>query len=190
MSTVKALKRDMVAPRHFLDLSDFDGATLKGIVDSARRRKKARQGFSRGALDKDAPLKDKMLALIFEKPSTRTRISFDVGMQELGGRTLVLTGAEMQLGRGASSGGFAARSAKPKRTAACTQDAITLFASPTQATVRPRMGPFFSSNVITSAMIWHGCDSFVRPLITGTVAFWASSVSILCSSVRIMMAST
>ena len=100
MSSVKALRRDDVAPRHFLDLSDFDGATLTGMIEAARRRKKARVGLSRGAPDKDTPLSGKMLALIFEIPSTRTRISFDVGMQELGGRALVLTGAEMQLGRG------------------------------------------------------------------------------------------
>ncbi len=103
MTSVKALRpasSKPAAPRHFLDLSEFDGATLKGLIDAAVRRKKARAGMSRGALDKDAPLDGKMLALIFEKPSTRTRISFDVGMQELGGRTLVLTGQEMQLGRG------------------------------------------------------------------------------------------
>ncbi len=100
MSSVKALRREPVAPRHFLDLSDFDGATLKRLVEAARRRKKARVGLSRGAVDKDAPLQGHVLAMIFEKPSTRTRISFDVGMQELGGSTIMLTGAEMQLGRG------------------------------------------------------------------------------------------
>jgi ornithine carbamoyltransferase len=100
MSSVKALRREQDPPRHFLDLSDFDGATLRRLIESARRRKKARAGLPRGTVDKDAPLEGRMLALIFEKPSTRTRISFDVGMQELGGKTLVLTGAEMQLGRG------------------------------------------------------------------------------------------
>jgi len=88
------------APRHFLDLADFDGATLKSIVAAARRRKVRRGGVGRAAPDADAPLAGKMLALIFERPSTRTRISFDVGMQELGGSTIMLTGAEMQLGRG------------------------------------------------------------------------------------------
>jgi ornithine carbamoyltransferase len=87
-------------PRHFLDLRDFDAAALKGRIAAARRRKQARAGLPRGAQDADAPLDGRMLALIFERPSTRTRISFDVGMQELGGRTIVLTGAEMQLGRG------------------------------------------------------------------------------------------
>jgi len=88
------------SPRHFLDLCDFDGKTLSDLIGLARARKEARKGQPRGAADADAPLKDRMLAMIFEKPSTRTRISFDVGMQEMGGRTIVLTGAEMQLGRG------------------------------------------------------------------------------------------
>ncbi len=88
------------SPRHFLDLCDFEPGTLKALIAAARQRKKARNGLSRGAEDKDAPLTGKVLALIFEKPSTRTRISFDVGMQELGGRCIMLTGHEMQLGRG------------------------------------------------------------------------------------------
>jgi ornithine carbamoyltransferase len=87
-------------PRHFLDLCDFDSGTLKSLISAARQRKKGRDGFSRGAEDKDAPLAGKVLALVFERPSTRTRISFDVGMQELGGRCIMLTGHEMQLGRG------------------------------------------------------------------------------------------
>jgi ornithine carbamoyltransferase len=86
--------------RHFLDLSDFDTATLNQLIASARKRKDARLGLSRGESDADKPLEGKMLALIFDKPSTRTRVSFDVGTQQLGGKTLMLTGAEMQLGRG------------------------------------------------------------------------------------------
>jgi len=103
MTASRALKQRKPAatgPRHFLDLCDFDAPTLKGLIAQARRRKDARAGLPRGAQDADAPLDGRMLALIFERPSTRTRISFDVGMQELGGRTIVLTGAEMQLGRG------------------------------------------------------------------------------------------
>ena len=95
-------KQASSSPRHFLDLADFDSATLNGIVASARRRKDARSGWPKGEPDSDTPLSGRMLALVFEKPSTRTRISFDVGMQELGGRTIMLTGAEMQLGRGES----------------------------------------------------------------------------------------
>lgn len=86
--------------KHFLDLSDFDAVSLNRFIADARKRKQARAGFSRGQSDVDTPLDGKMLALIFDKPSTRTRISFDVGMQQLGGKTLMLTGSEMQLGRG------------------------------------------------------------------------------------------
>ena len=97
-------KTEEPGPRHFLDLADFDGATLKSLISAARERKQARHGQARGVIDKDAPLKGRILALIFEKPSTRTRISFDVAMQELGGSSIMLTGAEMQLGRGESIG--------------------------------------------------------------------------------------
>src|SRR3954466_13545976 len=104
MTAPRALRqrKPQAGPRHFLDLCDLDSATLKGLIASARRRKDARAGFPRGLADTDAPLSGRMLALIFEKPSTRTRISFDVGMQELGGSTILLTGPEMQLGRGES----------------------------------------------------------------------------------------
>src|SRR5579864_3962831 len=91
-------------PRHFLDLCDFDSAILKSLISAARRRKDSRHGLPRGMPDKDAPLEGRMLAMIFERPSTRTRISFDVAMQQLGGHTIMLTGAEMQLGRGETIG--------------------------------------------------------------------------------------
>ena len=91
-------------PRHFLDLTDFDTATLNGIVGRARARKDRRGKRPSSQADADAPLKDRMLALIFDKPSTRTRISFDLAMQQLGGRCMMLTGAEMQLGRGETIG--------------------------------------------------------------------------------------
>ena len=86
--------------KHFLDLTDFDAASLNHLIADARKRKDARLGLPKGVEDADRPLAGKMLALIFDKPSTRTRISFDVGMQQLGGKTIMLTGAEMQLGRG------------------------------------------------------------------------------------------
>ncbi|HKQ09899.1 MAG TPA: ornithine carbamoyltransferase [Rhizomicrobium sp.] len=86
-------------PRHFLDLSDHDGATLKAIIADARKRKLARGGLPKGLPDADQPLNGKVLAMIFDKQSTRTRISFDMAARQLGGSTLMLTGNEMQLAR-------------------------------------------------------------------------------------------
>ena len=71
---------------------------LRRILDRVRRDEGRRASRARRRADK--PLAGKMLAMIFDKPSTRTRVSFDVGMRELGGETIMLTGAEMQLGRG------------------------------------------------------------------------------------------
>ena len=88
------------AVNHFLDLSALPPATLRSVLDHAAGLKAARAHHGRFAPDR--PLAGKVLAMIFDRPSTRTRISFDVGMRELGGETLMLTGAEMQLGRGES----------------------------------------------------------------------------------------
>ena len=85
------------APRHFLGLLDLSTAELRRILDLAVAMKKARV---KGAPSATRPLAGKTLALIFDRPSTRTRVSFDIGMRELGGDTVMLTGAEMQLGRG------------------------------------------------------------------------------------------
>src|SRR5258708_22286336 len=87
------------APRHFLDIADLDSATLTAMIAEARSRKQKRAGLSKGVVDADAPLKGKVIALIYDKQSTRTRISFDVAMRQLGGQTLMLTGKEMQLAR-------------------------------------------------------------------------------------------
>jgi ornithine carbamoyltransferase len=83
--------------RHFVDLTDISREELRGMIESSLAMKIARQR-SRGKETK--PLAGKMLAMIFDKPSTRTRVSFDVAMRQLGGETIVLTGPEMQLGRG------------------------------------------------------------------------------------------
>jgi ornithine carbamoyltransferase len=83
--------------RHFLDLTDFTTEQLQHILQGAKDIKAARK---RGVKAASRPLEGKTLAMIFDKPSTRTRVSFDVGMRELGGETLMLTGTEMQLGRG------------------------------------------------------------------------------------------
>ena len=86
-------------PRHFIDIADLDGATLELLLADARRRKSARKGLPHGAPDADVPLAGRVLALIFDRHSTRTRISFDVAMRQLGGTTIMMSGAEMQLAR-------------------------------------------------------------------------------------------
>ena len=86
--------------KHFLDIHQTDPADLRSIIDNAATMKASRLGRPRGAPDDDQPLKDHMVALIFEKPSTRTRVSFDVGVRQMGGQTMVLSGADMQLGHG------------------------------------------------------------------------------------------
>jgi ornithine carbamoyltransferase len=86
-------------PRHFLDLSDHDSATLRGLIDDAKARKAARKALPKGAPDADRPLEGRVLAMIFDKQSTRTRISFDMAARQLGGSALMLTGNEMQLAR-------------------------------------------------------------------------------------------
>src|SRR5438046_2120206 len=85
--------------KHFIDIADWDSDTLRAIIAEARERKARREGLPHGAADKDKPLDGRVLALIFDKHSTRTRISFDVGMRQLGGTTLMLTGKDMQLAR-------------------------------------------------------------------------------------------
>ena len=84
----------------FLDIHKTDASDLRAIIDQARAMKAARGGRPKGTPDDDLPLKGRMIALIFEKPSTRTRISFDVGVRQMGGQTMVLSGADMQLGHG------------------------------------------------------------------------------------------
>ena len=81
------------APRHFLDLSKISAADLRGLIDSAAALK-------RGDAGRDRPLSGKALAMIFEKPSTRTRVSFEIGMKQLGGDVCVLNAGDLQLGRG------------------------------------------------------------------------------------------
>jgi ornithine carbamoyltransferase len=82
--------------RHFLDISKMEKNELFSILDKAKAMKSARKA---GKAEEFQPLRGKVLAMIFEKPSTRTRVSFDVGMRQLGGETIFLSGSEMQLGR-------------------------------------------------------------------------------------------
>jgi ornithine carbamoyltransferase len=86
--------------RHFLDIHATPADQLRGIIEAARAMKAARDGQPKAVPDAERPLQGRMVALIFEKPSTRTRISFDVGVRQMGGETMVLSGAEMQLGHG------------------------------------------------------------------------------------------
>jgi ornithine carbamoyltransferase len=83
---------DSAPPRHFLEIMDHDAATLRRMLDLASQAK-------RGAVA-GKPLAGKTVALIFEKPSTRTRVSFEVGIHQLGGHAIVLSSKDMQLGRG------------------------------------------------------------------------------------------
>ncbi|WP_126978689.1 ornithine carbamoyltransferase [Frigidibacter oleivorans] len=86
--------------KHFLDIHTTDPADLRQMIDLGRAMKSARDGMPKGMPDADQPLAGRMVALIFEKPSTRTRVSFDVGVRQMGGQTMVLSGREMQLGHG------------------------------------------------------------------------------------------
>jgi len=83
--------------RHFLDLCDISSKDLRGMIDASRAMK---DRLKRDGQPGKAPLKGKTLAMIFDRPSTRTRVSFDVAMRQLGGESITLTGQEMQLGRG------------------------------------------------------------------------------------------
>jgi len=86
--------------RHFLDLSDAGGDALAAMLNDAQERKAARLGWPKGRPDADAPLAGHVLAMIFEKNSTRTRVSFDMAMRQLGGSAIVLEAGTTQLGRG------------------------------------------------------------------------------------------
>ncbi len=88
-----ALELKVTGPKHFLDLKDFSAAQLRALLTEAARLKRNRGKGSK-------PLAGKTLALIFEKPSTRTRVSFEVAMRELGGDVIVLLPKDMQIGRG------------------------------------------------------------------------------------------
>jgi len=92
----------MMAVRHFLGLSDAGGDALAAMIGDALDRKAMRRTWPKGRSDPDSPLDGHVLAMVFEKNSTRTRVSFDIAIRQLGGTPLVLDAATTQLGRGES----------------------------------------------------------------------------------------
>src|SRR3989344_4579419 len=86
--------------RHFLDIHRRPAEDLRAILDDAHARKQARRGWPQGRPDADAPARDRVLAMIFEKNSTRTRFSFDAAIRQLGGAAIIANAGDMQLGRG------------------------------------------------------------------------------------------
>ena len=87
---------------HFLELSLTPADALRDILSRAAEMKAARKGRPKGTPDDEQPLSGRIAALMFEKPSTRTRVSFDVGTRQLGGQTLLLSGPEIHMGRNES----------------------------------------------------------------------------------------
>ena len=92
----------MTQARNFLDLNDAGADALAAMIANAIDRKKAREAWPKGRIDSDAPLDGRVLAMVFEKNSTRTRVSFDIAMRQLGGSALILDSSSSQLGRGES----------------------------------------------------------------------------------------
>ena len=89
--------------RKFINIADISKNELRLIIDNAKARKEKRSGLNKNAIDSDAPLNEKILIMIFEKPSTRTRISFDLAVKQLGGKSLILNPDEIHYGTGNES---------------------------------------------------------------------------------------
>ena len=88
---------------HFLDLGQIDKKELRNIVEEAKRRKKKYSIKKKVFVTESSNAQDKLLLMIFEKPSTRTRLSFDLAMRQLGGQTIVMNANDMHLGKGEDS---------------------------------------------------------------------------------------
>jgi len=89
--------------KNFINISDISKTDLRFIIDNAKMRKEKRSLLSKNSTDKDAPLNGKILVMIFEKPSTRTRISFDLAVKQLGGKSVTLNPDEIHYGTGNES---------------------------------------------------------------------------------------
>jgi len=89
--------------KNFINIADIDKKDLRKIIDHAKSQKEKSPGLKKSAIDQDAPLADKTLIMIFEKPSTRTRLSFELAMKQLGGQLLVLNPKESHYGSGDES---------------------------------------------------------------------------------------
>ncbi|MDB9983705.1 ornithine carbamoyltransferase [Candidatus Pelagibacter sp.] len=89
--------------KHFINLKDISSADLKKIVTDAKKRKQKRKNYNTLEVDKDKPLKGKLLIQMFEKASLRTRLSFYLAIKQLGGGTITLRANELHLGKGGES---------------------------------------------------------------------------------------
>ncbi len=89
--------------RNFINICDFSSADLRKVIDEAKIRKSNRQGFNKSEADKDKPFDGKSMVMIFEKPSTRTRISFDIAVKQLGGSSIILNPEGIHYGKGNES---------------------------------------------------------------------------------------
>jgi len=89
--------------KKFINIADVSKKELRFIIDNAKLRKKKRSGLNKNSIDQDSPLNGKILIMLFEKPSTRTRISFDLAVKQLGGKSLILNPDEIHYGTGNES---------------------------------------------------------------------------------------
>ena len=89
--------------KNFINISDFSSGELRSIIDEAKLRKSKRQGFEKSAIDNDKPFEGKSMIMIFEKPSTRTRISFEIAVKQLGGASIILNPQTSHYGKGNES---------------------------------------------------------------------------------------
>ena len=89
--------------KNFINIADIDKKDLRRIIDQAKLQKKKRSNLEKSTVDPNSPLADKTLIMIFEKPSTRTRLSFELAMKQLGGQLLVLNPKQIHYGSGDES---------------------------------------------------------------------------------------